>query len=207
MLSKSVTALPEPMFLPDVEANPQPSPYLDLIERVRNAGKENWQIWNLFAFQPQMTIHMGRFTHAVMYEPGPIPPALRELIATYTSSVNNCQFCTRSHAAVTGYLMPRETVDAVLQDLESAPIPEAEKLLLRFTRRVTLDSSSITENDMDPLRSAGWSDAAIYYAITVAALFNFYNRWVSATGVHPVSFEGHQLHAAAIAERGYIRGE
>jgi len=132
---------------------------------------------------------------------------LRELIATYTSSVNNCQFCTRSHAAVTGYLMPRETVDAVLQDLESAPIPEAEKLLLRFTRRVTLDSSSITENDMDPLRSAGWSDAAIYYAITVAALFNFYNRWVSATGVHPVSFEGHQLHAAAIAERGYIRGE
>ena len=48
-------------------------------------------------------------------------------------------------------------------------------------------------------------DAAIYYAITVAALFNFYNRWVSSSGVHAVSHEGHRLHGAKIAERGYVR--
>jgi hypothetical protein len=58
---------------------------------------------------------------------------------------------------------------------------------------------------MPPLHKAGWDDAAIYYAITVSALFNFYNRWISSTGVHPVSNENHRLHATKIAQRGYVR--
>jgi uncharacterized peroxidase-related enzyme len=195
----------EPMFLPEVEANPQPSGYLNLIERARSLGQENWQIWNLFAFRPEMTIHMGRFTHAVMHEPGPISPALRELIATYTSSLNDCAFCMRSHAAVTAHLIDQATVDAVLKDVDTAPISDAEKGLLRFTRKVTLNSAQITAADMEPLHALGWDDAVIYYAITVAALFNFYNRWVSSSGVHAVSHEGHRLHGATIAERGYVR--
>jgi uncharacterized peroxidase-related enzyme len=204
MQSKIPAAL-EPMFLPDVEANPQPSPYLNLIEQARGSGHENWQIWNLFAFRPEMSIHMGRFTHAVMHDPGPISPALRELIAAYTSSLNRCEFCMRSHAAVTSHLMDEATVAAVLRDLDHSPISEPEKALLRFTRKVTFDSSNITARDMEPLHEAGWDDAAIYYAITVASLFNFYNRWVSSSGVHAVSHEGHRLHGAKIAERGYVR--
>lgn len=196
----------EPLFLPEVEANPQPSAYLQMIERARAQGTENWQIWNLFAFRPEMTVHMGRFTHALMHEPGPISPALRELVATYTSKLNDCEFCMRSHAAVTNCLMPQETVEAVLRDLDSSPLSAAEKLLLHFVSKVTLNSSQIAAEDMKPLRAAGWDDAAIYYAITVSALFNFYNRWVSSCGVHAVSHEGHRTHGSTIAERGYSRG-
>ena len=199
----------EPIYLPGVENNPQPSPYLDLINAAKansEAGSEYWQIWHLLAFRPEMTIHLGRFTHAVMYEPGPIPPALRELIATYTSSLNECQFCMRSHAAVTTQLLNNaELVQQVIDNLETAPISENEKALLRFVRRVTLASSKITREDMQPLYAHGWDDPAIYYAITVSALFNFYNRWISSTGVHPVSAENHALHAAKIAARGYVR--
>src|SRR6187402_1628674 len=186
----------EPLFLPGVEKQPQPSPYLNLIQAAQANGTEYWQIWHLFAFQPEMTIHLGRFTHALMFEAGPIPPSLRELIAAYTSSLNQCPFCIRSHAAVTSQLLhDEELVRKVLEDLESSPLPENEKLLLRFVRKVTLSSWQITPEDMPPLREAGWDDAAIYYAITVSALFNFYNRWISATGVHPVSSENHNLHA------------
>jgi uncharacterized peroxidase-related enzyme len=199
----------EPIYLPDVENNPQPSPYFDLIKAVKaspEGGQEYWQIWHLLAFRPEMTIHLGRFTHAVMYEPGPIPPSLRELIATYTSSLNQCQFCMRSHAAVTAQLLnDPAVVQAVIDNLETASIPENEKALLRFVRKVTLESYTITREDMPPLYEQGWDDAAIYYAITVSALFNFYNRWINSTGVHPVSAENHALHAAKIAARGYVR--
>ena len=204
-MSTDTAAAPKPMYLAEVESNPQPSGYLNLIECARDKGQENWQIWNLFAFRPEMTIHMGRFTHAVMHEPGPIPPSLRELIAAYTSSLNHCEFCMRSHAAVTSHLLDEATVAAVLDDLETAPIPDAEKVLLRFCRKVTFDSANIRARDMEPLHAAGWDDASIYYAITVAALFNFYNRWVSSSGVHAVSHEGHRIHGATIAERGYVR--
>ena len=33
------------------------------------------------------------------------------------------------------------------------------------------------------IKSAGWTDEALYDAITVCALFNFYNKWIDATGV------------------------
>jgi uncharacterized peroxidase-related enzyme len=196
----------EPIYLPDVESNPQPSVYADLIKAAQSNGSEYWQIWHLFAFRPEMTDHLGRFTHALMFEPGPIPPSLRELIATYTSSLNDCPFCERSHAAITSNLLHDEAlVKQVLEDLEGSPLPENEKVLLRFVRKVTHESFKITAGDMRPLHDAGWDDAAIYYAVTVSALFNFYNRWISATGVHPVSNENHQLHAAKIAKRGYVR--
>lgn len=202
----TVASTMEPIYLPGVERNPQPSPYLDLINAAKANGSEYWQIWHLFAFRPEMTIHLGRFTHALMFEPGPIEPRLRELIATYTSSLNQCGFCMRSHAAVTTHLTEDAgLVRKVIEDLEGSPLEEKEKALLRFVRKVTLESAQITAEDMQPLRILGWDDGAIFYAITVSALFNFYNRWISSTGVHPVSTENHLLHATKIAQRGYIR--
>jgi len=48
-------------------------------------------------------------------------------------------------------------------------------------------------------------DEAIFYTICVTALFNFYNRWISASGVHAVSEEGHRSRAKVVAQHGYSR--
>jgi hypothetical protein len=80
------------MFLPDVEQNPQPGPYKDLIEQMRRQGQEYPQIWHLFAFLPPATTHLARFTQEILRGPGPFTPGLRELIAAYTSYRNDCPF-------------------------------------------------------------------------------------------------------------------
>ncbi|MGH9722758.1 MAG: peroxidase [Bryobacteraceae bacterium] len=82
----------KPMFLHAVEANPEPGPYGDLIRGMQQAGREYPQIWHLFAFRPQATGHLARFTQEIMRGPGPIEPGLRELIAAYTSYRNDCPF-------------------------------------------------------------------------------------------------------------------
>jgi hypothetical protein len=46
-------------------------------------------------------------------------------------------------------------------------------------------------------------DEAIYYAITVCALFNFYNRWIDAAGVHAMSEEAHREFGKRTATHGY----
>jgi hypothetical protein len=85
--------------------------------------------------------------------------------------------CMKAHAAVAGHLYEdEEFIWSVLRD------PESSKL-----------------------RATGWDDAAIYYAITATALFNFYNRWISASGVHPVSDETFRLYSRRMADHGYIR--
>ena len=59
--------------------------------------------------------------------------------------------------------------------------------------------------DAERVRAAGWSDEAIFYVITVCALFNFYHRWITASGVHAVSPDGHRSYGKVLAETGYVR--
>jgi alkylhydroperoxidase family enzyme len=96
-------------------------------------------------------------------------------------------------------------VKAVLNDLESSPLDDRHKALLRFVDRVNRDSPNIAAEDMQPLRDVGWDDEAIYLAVTVCALFNFYNRWIDATGVHALSDEAHREGAKRTAAHGYAR--
>ena len=55
------------------------------------------------------------------------------------------------------------------------------------------------------LREAGWDDEAIDFGITTCALFNFCNRWITATGVPETSPVAHRRQGTALAERGYVR--
>jgi len=98
-----------------------------------------------------------------------------------------------------------EFVAGVIRDLETSGLSEKEKALFRFVDRVNHRSPEITAEDMKPLYAVGWDDAAIYYAITVCALFNFYNRWVDASGVHALSVEMHRVGAKRSANIGYVR--
>jgi alkylhydroperoxidase family enzyme len=82
----------KPMFLPGVEANPRPGPYAEMIRMMRDAGKEYPQIWHLFAFRAEATAHLARFTQEIMRGDAPLTPGLRELIAAYTSTENQCPF-------------------------------------------------------------------------------------------------------------------
>jgi alkylhydroperoxidase family enzyme len=81
-----------PMFLPDVEANPRPSGWHDAIRMMQGSGAEYPQIWHLFAFRPHATEHLARFTQEILRGPAPLSPGMRELIAAYTSQRNHCPF-------------------------------------------------------------------------------------------------------------------
>jgi alkylhydroperoxidase family enzyme len=80
------------MFLPDVEGQPKPGRYFEMIEAMRAKGDEYPQIWHLFAYLPSATEHLARFTQEILRGPGPLSPGLRELIAAYTSRRNHCPF-------------------------------------------------------------------------------------------------------------------
>jgi alkylhydroperoxidase family enzyme len=98
-----------------------------------------------------------------------------------------------------------EAVQAVMADFETSALTESEKTLFRFIDKVNSRSPEITAADMAPLYAAGWTDDQIYYAITVCALFNFYNRWIDATGVHALSEEAHRAGGQRTAAHGYVR--
>ena len=64
----------------------------------------------------------------------------------------------------------------------TAPISDREKALFAFIEKVNRESSRLRVEDVEEVKASGWSDEALYDAITVCALFNFYNKWIDATG-------------------------
>jgi alkylhydroperoxidase family enzyme len=98
-----------------------------------------------------------------------------------------------------------ELVASVLADVETCLLSEPEKALFRFVGKVNHASVSIQPADIATLHQAGFTDEAIYYAITVCALFNFYNRWIDASGVHAMSDDAHRAGAKRSAIHGYSR--
>jgi len=194
------------IFLGDVEANPQPGPYADAIAIAKWAGTEYWGIWNILAFRPKAAYHLCELSHELMFDDAPISAALRELIAAYTSSLNRCEFCMNAHASVAAHLYgDKELVLSVIRDLEGSALAEKDKALLRFTAKLTRDSGSIEQADIDVLKDEGWDDTSIYYAIGVCALFNFYNRFVSGNGVKLVSEGAFRSLGERMARVGYHR--
>lgn len=97
----------------------------------------------------------------------------------------------------------RELVQAVLDDFRTAPIDDRDKALFAFIEKMNTRSNRITQDDISVLTATGWTQEAIYDAITVCAPFRFYNAWIDATGVHDLPAEAYEISGKRLAEHGY----
>jgi len=95
----------------------------------------------------------------------------------------------------------------VLDDYHTAPIGEAEKALFTFIEKMNRESTSIGAVDVEAVKAAGWTDEALYDAITVCALFNFYNTWIDATGVGDMPAAAYLASGERLATVGYAPPE
>ena len=82
----------EPMFLKDVEQHRGDDNYSRTIEVMRRGGQDYPQILHMFSFKMKATVHLERFTQEILREPAPLSAGFRELIAAYTSHLNQCPF-------------------------------------------------------------------------------------------------------------------
>ena len=83
----------KPMYLHDVANNAKArGGYAEQIKAMESIGATVSGIMRLFAFKPEATEHLERFSQAVMRGPSPLSAGFRELIAAFTSKLNHCPF-------------------------------------------------------------------------------------------------------------------
>ena len=87
--------------------------------------------------------------------------------------------------------------------MDTAHIAEKDRALYSFIKKMVADSTSIGQDDVDRALKAGWSDEALYDAITVCSLFQFYNNWVDATGVGDMPAMAYEMSGHRLATAGY----
>jgi uncharacterized peroxidase-related enzyme len=118
----------------------------------------------------------------------------RELFAAFTSSRNQCRFCTSAH---TGFAASREGDDVVAAALESpatAPVRAEVRAVLLLLEAIALDPDSVSVDDVRAARAAGVDDVALEEAVRISALFHVINRVMDAADAGPL--EGRSLEIA-----------
>lgn len=70
-------------------------------------------------------------------------------------------------------------------DLEAAGLDEPHRLLLKFVETITKHAYRVTDEQVQALRDAGWTDEQIAEAAYDAALFNLFVRLADTFGIEP----------------------
>lgn len=175
------------MYLKEIETQPPHGVMKLAFAKMTTSGQGIPEIMHLFRYKQRSTDHLVRFTEEVMRGPSPLSPGLRELIGTFISSRNQCCFCSCAHAPVAAQLLGKELVEEVLRDVESSRLDAAHKELFRYLGKLAENPAQVGAADVARLKDAGWSEEAIYDALTVAAVFKFYNTWNNGSGVQHMS--------------------
>ena len=72
-------------------------------------------------------------------------------------------------------------------DLDAAGLPPGESLLLEFAGTIARAAYRVTDEQVEGLRGAGWTDEQIAEAAYVAALFSLFVRLADTFGIEPPS--------------------
>lgn len=158
----------------------------------------------IFQQYPEVAHPLLDLHERIMRDTSPFSVAERELIAAYVSSINECQYCHGVHAVVAeSFGVPRDVLDSVLRDIDTARVDEHMKPVLRYVDKLTRTPAAIGDGDANAVYAAGWDDRAVHDAVMVCGVFNLMNRMVSGLGVHtdPEYFvtSGRRLHELGYA--------
>jgi uncharacterized peroxidase-related enzyme len=74
-------------------------------------------------------------------------------------------------------------VDALRTDWRTAPISDAERVMIEYVVQITEDATRISPEHHERLRAAGFDDRGILQITLIASWFNYINRVADALGV------------------------
>ncbi len=76
-----------------------------------------------------------------------------------------------------------ELAAAIKRDWRTAPITDAERVMLTYVEKLTRAPRSIWKDDLEALRAAGFDDTGILQINLIASFFAYVNRVADGLGV------------------------
>ncbi len=131
----------------------------------------------LLAHQPRVLAERSEAFNAIMYAPGGLPRAERELATAVVSRINGCVYCASVHAQRFEQLAKRNDVIAqVFIDPDHAGTNARERAIVQASAALTRAPGSFGPQNLAALRAAGLSDLEMLDTVHAVALFAWANR-------------------------------
>ncbi len=158
------------------------------------------------AFRPETAGPLNDIVDVLLRGPHTLTPGERELIATYVSSQNDCEYCHTIHGAVAAHHLggDEDLVSLVKRDPLQAAVSEKLKALLVIAGKTAQGGKYVTAADVERARGLGATDLEIHDTVLIAAVFCMCNRYVDGLATWaPTDPAFYRSRAAMLAEQGY----
>jgi uncharacterized peroxidase-related enzyme len=163
-------------WLDVVNINDASAEQIAILEESHPKAKES-DYYLFLAHQPEILRQRSAAFNAIMYAPGGMPRAERELSTAVVSRINGCVYCASVHAQRFEQLAKRnDSIKQVFTDPHSAGINDREKAIVQFSILLTEKPDAVTASDIQALKNAGLNDAEILDLIHSVAIFAWANR-------------------------------
>jgi uncharacterized peroxidase-related enzyme len=139
--------------------------------------------------QPEILRQRSTAFNAIMYAPGGMPRAERELASSVVSRINGCVYCASVHAQRFEQLAKRtDVIKQVFTDPHTAGTDAREKAIVNFSIALTKQPDEISAKHIQILKDVGLGDTEILDLIHSIAIFAWANRLMLNLGepVFPV---------------------
>jgi uncharacterized peroxidase-related enzyme len=105
---------------------------------------------------------------------GALPAATRQRIALAVAEINGCDYCLSAHTYLARTIAKLDETEIAANRNGSSADPKADAAV-RFAAKVARERGSVSEADVQALRSAGYDDAQIIEIVLHVAL----NTWTN----------------------------
>lgn len=142
-------------------------------------------ILKCFATHPPLLRHMMDLSEHMIFADGSLGRRNKEMIAAFISARNECPYCADSHSFFFRVHGGSCQALAAIQrnDLDAPELTSAERNLLEFAQKVSLNSHQVARGDVETLLQCGWTELQVAEAIHIVALFAAFNRVANAFGL------------------------
>ncbi|MCV4283070.1 peroxidase-related enzyme [Pseudomonas capsici] len=174
-------------WLPTVQLGSATPEQLAVLEESHPQAKTS-DYYLTLVHQPQILRQRSVAFNAIMYAPGGLSRAERELASTVVSRINQCVYCASVHAQRFEQLAKRnEVIAQIFADPQTAGTSEREKAIVRFAIDLTLDPAALGAEHIRPLREQGLDDGQVLDLIHAISIFAWANRLMLNLGepIHP----------------------
>lgn len=155
---------------------------------------------DVFREYPETSRGIAGLHQVIMREESAFSAGERELMASLTSVLNGCNYCTGIHEATAeAFGIEPGLLGQLVDDIDAADIDERLKPVMHFVAKLTRQPARMVAADTQAILDAGWDEKAVYDAVCVCAFYSFMNRYVDGTGLEAAPEElrrmGQQLAA------------
>lgn len=175
-------------WLPTIDLNTATPEQVAVLEESHPQAKTS-DYYLTLGHHPDILRQRSQAFNAIMYAPGGLSRAERELASTVVSRINRCVYCASVHAQRFEQLAKRnDVISEIFADPTTAGTTEREKAIVQFSIDLTLEPASLNASHIHALREQGLDDAQVLDLIHAVSIFAWANRLMLNLGepVFPV---------------------